>query len=172
LFVDWTNRSKEGSEPFGGFAATFEGDISAAARIEKHPDLARRLIDEDKFGDDRSRCDFFFLGVFRFALLVGAIFRDAPREAVFGNGQARARDLAFAVRGGTVNEAAEAGHFGVHRPTFGGEVDRQAVAGDDEFEHRRGRARAAGHQQRREHQQRRDGYNRQTHLHDRTPRSL
>jgi hypothetical protein len=105
------------------------------------------LIDEHKFRIYRPCRDFFFLGTRRLALLLGALFRDAPRQPIFGNGRAGSRDFTFAVGGAAVHDAFKPGHLGIHRTAFGGEFDRQTMARGHEFKYRRGRACTNRHEQ-------------------------
>jgi len=115
-------------------------------RIEEDGDFMFCLIDEHEFGFDQPRPDFFFPRPFRFTFLRVSI---TSRELKFRDGPTRSGDFALAAGVG-------AGHngstepFGCHLSPCGGEADRQAVAGGDEFEHRRGRARAGGHEQQRQ----------------------
>ena len=56
-----------------------------------------------------------------------------------------------------MHEGFKPGHLRRHRAACGGEGNREAMAGNDEFEHRRGGARAGGHKQQRHGRDKRDG---------------
>jgi hypothetical protein len=155
FLIDRTCRCEERTLAFRGLASAFEGYVSVSFRIEEDAHLRLRLINVHEIARDRSCHDFFFFCAFRFALH-GAPRGGAPREPIFGDGRARSRDFPFARGGGAMHEGFKAGHLRRHRPAFGREADGQAVAGDNEFEHRRGRAGAGRHEQQRHRHDQRD----------------